>query len=222
MDGTNNIIKKETILKSATPSSAKGSLPDQSIPQTPQEVDDFIARNEWIIHAVVHPYRGLLEYEDLLQEACIGVIKGLSTFNPSKKAKLTTYVYNCAANEVKMAIRKSNAKKRSATIIPIDPSPLDQTMGNPRSLAIPDPNTDVEKDALERVLYCKIMEVVRAKLTTIEQIVVIQYMDGVPQSKTGKYLHISQSQVSKILNQAICKIKSEIDLQKGTAGNPTL
>lgn len=193
----------------------------QHIPQTPQEINDFFANNEWIIYAVIRPYRGLLEYEDLFQEACIGAVKGINTFDPGKGTKLTSYVYTCAKNEVKMAVRKGNAKKRSANVVSIDHTFLEHIMKNPKPLTIPDSNTDVEKDALERVLYCKIMEVVRTKLTTIEQIVVIQYKDGVPQSKTGKYLHISQGQVSKILNQALCKIKYEVGLTNTAAGQPT-
>lgn len=210
MNRINKIIRDDSIAKSAIGRCSKNTLHERQIPQTPQAIDNFIADNEWIMHAAIRPYRGLLENEDLFQEACVGVVKGLNTFNPNKEVKLTTYVYACAVNEVKMAIRKNNAKKRSATVVSIDSSPLDQIMGNPRPLDTPDSNTDVEKDVLESVLYNNIMRVVKTKLTTIEQIVVIQYKDGVPQSKTSKYLHISQSQVSKILNQAFCKIKSEI------------
>lgn len=211
MNRTNKIIKKDLGIKKEISSHIKYNSQEQRIPQTPQEIDDFIAHNKWIMHAVAKPYRGLMEYEDLFQEACVGMVKGLSTFSLDKGVKLTTYVYACAANEVKMAIRKNGAKKRSATIIPIDFVSADHMTDISKPLAIPDPNIDVEKDAIEKVLYNKIIEVIKTKLTTIEQIVVIQYRDGVSQSKTAKYLRISQSQVSKILNRALCKIKSEID-----------
>lgn len=188
---------------------------DKHIPQTPQEVDDFIANNKWIMYDVIRPYCNLLEYEDLFQEACIGAIKGISTFDPDKGVKLTTYVYACAANEVKMAVRKTNAKKRSATVISIESLTPVWSEKDSRVVDIPDPGTDVEYTACNNILFDKIMKVVNTRLPIPERIVILDFLKGIPQARTAKRLHTSQGHISKLYNQALLIIRTEIDPDKG-------
>lgn len=187
-------------------------LPDQAVPQTPQEINDFIHTNEWIVRDVIRPYHGLQEDEDLFQEACIGMVKGISTFNPCKGVKLTTYVYACASNEVKMSIRKNYAKKRSATVLSIETYVSARSEKGSKPLDLPDPKVDVEYTACNNTLYRKIMEIVNTKLTTSEQTTIFNFIEGIPQTETAKTLHTSQGQISKLYNQAIRKIRKEINL----------
>lgn len=95
---------------------------NQKVPETPEELEEFIIRNYRLIHAVLKPYRGLDEYDDLLQEANIGFLKGIQSYDPNKKVKLTTYAYVCAKNQVKMYLRRSCAKSRSGTVVSLDAS----------------------------------------------------------------------------------------------------
>lgn len=185
---------------------------EQKIPQTPQEIGDFMCANEWIMRTAIRSYRGMQEYEDLFQEACVGAMKGISTYNPNKGSKLTTYVFACAVNEVKMSVRKKLSKKRVATVISIDDSPLGQQDDPLKPLVLRDQNADTEEEAINSTLYNEIMNVVKTKLTYTEQVVVVRHRDGIPQSKTAKELGISQGQVSKILNQSFCKIRLELGL----------
>ena len=60
------------------------------IPQTDEEVAEFIERNSRLIHAILRPYRGLDDYDDLFQEAAIGFLKGIRTYNPKTQNKITT------------------------------------------------------------------------------------------------------------------------------------
>ena len=182
----------------------------EAAPQTSQEINDFFVENKWIMYAVTRPYKGTQEYEDLFQEACVGVIKGINTFTPAKGVKLTTYVYVCAANEVKMCIRRNNAKKRSAAVVSIETGASSWSEEEAKSLIIQDPKANTEKEAHENVLYKQIMEIVRTELSGAEQLAVLRFQEGIPQSKIAKELKISQSQVSKMLRQAFCKVRAKL------------
>lgn len=191
----------------------EGSM-NQSIPQSPQEIDDFICANKWIIRDVIQPYHGQQDDEDLYQEACVGMIKGISTFNPHRGTKLTTYVYACAANEVKMSIRKNGAKKRSATVISIESLTPGWSGKDSKVVDIPDLRTDVECIACNNILFDKIMNVVNTRLPIPEQIIIHDFLKGIPQSGTAKRLHVSQGHISKLYNQALLIIRTEIDPDK--------
>ena len=140
------------------------------------------------------------------------MVKGISTFNPCKGVKLTTYVYACASNEVKMSIRKNYAKKRSATVLSIETYVSARSEKGSKPLDLPDPKVDVEYTACNNTLYRKIMEIVNTKLTTSEQTTIFNFIEGIPQTETAKTLHTSQGQISKLYNQAIRKIRKEINL----------
>ena len=49
--------------------------------------------------------------EDLISIGTIGLIKGINTFNPSKKIKLATYASRCIENEILMYLRRNNKVK---------------------------------------------------------------------------------------------------------------
>ena len=85
-------------------------------PKTEDEINDFMYRNRKLIHAVLRPYRGLDDYDDLYQEAAIGFYKGIKTYDPKKGIKLTTYAFACARNQVKMYLRRATAKSRTGTV----------------------------------------------------------------------------------------------------------
>lgn len=212
MKQASNIMLMETGTEENVVDLIKEYSLEQRIPQTLQEIGDFMYANEWIMRTATRPYQGMQEYEDLFQEACVGAMKGISTYNPHKGTKLTTYVFTCAVNEVKTAIRKKFSKKRAATVVSIDDSLPGQQEEKLKPLIIQDPNADVEEEAMINTLYGEIMGVVKAKLTPTEQVVVIRYRDGIPQTRTARELRISQSQVSKILNQSFCKIRLELGL----------
>lgn len=188
---------------------------NQKIPETPEEVGEFFIRNYRLIHAVLKPYRGLDEYEDLLQEASIGFLKGIQSYDPDKKVKLTTYAYVCAKNQVKMYLRRSCAKSRSGTVVSLDAS-LDGDSDDEknsllnRDLESANPLAEVvsmEDRVYSRILFEKAMYIVNTQLTPIQRIVIYRHLEGIPQSRTAKELNTSQSEISKILKNAICELR---------------
>lgn len=194
---------------------------DGVVPKTEDEINDFMWRNRKLIHAVLRPYRGLEDYDDLYQEASFGFLKGIRTYDPKKGIKLTTYAFACARNQVKMYLRRGMAKSRTGTVVSLDASldrsGLDErdTLFN-RDLSSFDPLAeplDLDEKIHKRTLFEEAIKMMNECLNETQQFVVAQFMKGVPQSKTAQILHTSQSEISKILKTSICllslKMKEE-------------
>ena len=113
-----------------------------------------------------------------------------------------------------MSLRKTCAKKRSATVISIETITINRDNKDSRPVDIPDPKVDVEGMACTNVMFSKIMNVVNTKLSFPERVTVLNFLDGIPQAETAKMLHTSQGQISKLYNQALNKIRAEIDPNK--------
>lgn len=184
-------------------------------PKTDTEISQFYEKNARLIHAMLKSYRGLDCYDDLFQEASIGFFKGIKSYSPTKGVKLTTYAYECARNEVKMYLRRSRASCRTAILVPLEAGPADMD-SDPHFSALNQDLSDVDtlhpatEDMEEMIarkdLYNKAMSIVENDMTLDQQTVIKRHMDGIPQSETAEYMNISQSQVSKILKQAMCEL----------------
>ena len=72
----------------------------------------LIERNlRLVAHIMKKYYSQSADQEDLLSIGTIGLIKGISTFDPSKGARLATYAARCVENEILMYFR---AQKKTA------------------------------------------------------------------------------------------------------------
>lgn len=184
------------------------------VPKTEEEINDYMYRNRKLIHAVLRPYRGLDDYDDLFQEASLGFLKGIRTYNEKKGIKLTTYAFACAKNQVKMYLRRGRAKSRTGTVLSLDASMdrsgLDErdTLLN-RDLASLDPlaePVDLDDQIQDRILFDAALKMMKECLNETQQFILMQFMKGVPQHKTATILHTSQSEISKIQKTSLCII----------------
>ena len=68
-----------------------------------------------VSHIIKKYYVQSADQEDLISIGTIGLIKGISSFDPSKGAKLATYAARCIENEILMYFRsdKKNSKNVS-------------------------------------------------------------------------------------------------------------
>lgn len=154
------------------------------------------------------------DYDDLFQEAAIGFLKGIRTYNPKTQNKITTYAFACGRNEVKMYLRKGRAKSRSGGVTvsieaSINPEDERDNLLN-KDLQSYDPlyePEDLDESIHRNILYERAERIMKRHLNNTQQFVVRQMMNKVPQSKTAKVLKTSQSEVSKILKTSICIIR---------------
>lgn len=187
---------------------------------------DMEARNTLIEHNlrlvahIVKKYIGCgQEQEELLSIGTIGLIKGISSFNPEKGTRLATYAARCVDNEILMLLR---AKKKEQGDVSLNESIGTDKEGNQIMLM------DILSDDSEEI-FDKIntnMEVkqlyhnIRQELDKREQeVILLRYglIDGhcMPQREIAKRLKISRSYVSRIEKKAVSKLRKGIceDLQ---------
>ena len=80
--------------------------------------DALIERNlRLVAHVVKKYYCAQSNQEDLLSIGTIGLIKGISTFQPSKGARLATYAARCIENAILSQRNKRRLRRRNGCLL---------------------------------------------------------------------------------------------------------
>lgn len=182
------------------------------------EENDSEAKNKLIEHNlrlvahIVKKYaQNKTESDDLLSVGTIGLIKGIDTFTPHKKTRLSTYAAKCIHNEILMVLR---SKKHSVPEVSLSEAIGSDKEGNEVTLmdVIPFDGDGVEDGFENRTEIKKMYESINNKLEPREKkIIELRYglNDGkeVSQREIAKMLGISRSYVSRIEKKAVEKLK---------------
>ncbi len=166
-----------------------------------------------VAHVMKKYYTQTSDQEDLISIGTIGLIKGISTFDHSKGARLATYAARCVENEILMHFR---AQKKSSQDVSL--SDYIETSTDGTALSLMDVVAE-EEDLLETVsLRERIAQVRKAVQEQLEgreqQVIVLRYGlgSGAPQRQreVAKQLGISRSYVSRIEKKALQKLKQAL------------
>ena len=142
------------------------------------------------------------------------MIKGISSFDQSKGARLATYAARCIENEILMYFR---AQKKSAQDVSL--SDYIEASGDGTALSLMDVVSD-DADLLEQVATRETVERLRDAmsyyLTEQEQrVIVLRYgIDGEKshrQREVAQITGISRSYVSRIEKRALEKLKAALE-----------
>ena len=150
----------------------------------------LIERNlRLVAHIMKKYYAQVSDQEDLISIGTIGLIKGITTFDPSKGARLATYAARCVENEILMYFR---SQKKSSQDISLSDYIETGTDGMPLAL----------------------MDVV--VLTPQEkQVIVLRYgLEGNQphrQREVAAVTGISRSYVSRIEKRALQKLRAALE-----------
>ena len=74
--------------------------------------DNIFIQEERQIKDIIKTFHHM-EYEDLYQVACIGLLKAINSYDTSKNIKFNSYMYNVVKNEILMTLRNNNTMKNS-------------------------------------------------------------------------------------------------------------
>ncbi len=75
-------------------------------------LDDIIEKNIGLVHSCANRFRGRgVEYDDLFQAGCLGLIKAVRNFDESKGFALSTYAVPVILGEIKRLFRDGGAIK---------------------------------------------------------------------------------------------------------------
>lgn len=144
----------------------------------------------------------------------IGLIKGITTFDCAKGARLATYAARCVENEILMHFR---AQKKTAQDVSL--SECIETGADGAALSLMDVVSD-DRDLLEQVItreaVVNLQEAVRRVLTEQEQLVIsMRYGLGgrMPrrQREVAEQCGISRSYVSRIEKRALGKLRAALE-----------
>lgn len=77
----------------------------------------FIAKNLGLVHACCSKFRGRgIEYEDMFQAGCIGLIKAVNGFDESRGLMFSTYAVPVILGEIKRMFRDGGSVKVGRTL----------------------------------------------------------------------------------------------------------
>ena len=79
--------------------------------------DKLIEHNLRLVAHIAKKYESkYIDMDDLISIGTIGLIKGVDTFSPDKKVRITTYCARCIENEILMYFRKNNKYTKDISI----------------------------------------------------------------------------------------------------------
>ena len=178
--------------------SAEGDLEARNI---------LIERNlRLVAHIMKKYYTQTADQEDLISIGTIGLIKGISTFDPSKGARLATYAARCVENEILMYFRSQ--KKTSGDV---SLSEYLETGKDGNALSLMDvicSDEDLFTNLSTKEAHAKLYEIVGKALTPREKTVVtLRYglcgQSPQTQREIAERCGISRSYVSRIEKKAL-------------------
>ena len=186
--------------------SAQGDLEARNI---------LIERNlRLVAHIMKKYYAQTADQEDLISIGTIGLIKGITTFDASKGARLATYAARCVENEILMYFRSQKKTSQDVSL-----SDYIETGNDGAALALIDVVSD-EEDLTEHVSKRESLRQLCAAIDTVltpqeRQVIVARYGlgDGIPQRQreVAKLTGISRSYVSRIEKKALEKLKTALE-----------
>ena len=175
----------------------------------------LIERNlRLVAHIMKKYYAQTSDQEDLISIGTIGLIKGITTFDPSKGARLATYAARCVENEILMHFR---AQRKSAQDVSLSDYIETGAAGAPLALM----DVVAEDCALvEQVSSRELVEQLRRAIDIClsdqeRQVILLRYgLNGQSpkrQREVADITGISRSYVSRIEKRALQKLKAELE-----------
>lgn len=174
----------------------------------------LIERNlRLVAHVMKKYYTKTADQEDLISIGTIGLIKGISTFDPDKGTRLATYAARCVENEILMHFR---GQKKTAGDVSL--SEYIETTKDGTALSLMDVvcnEEDLFDELAKKESATKLHAAIERVLDARErQVVTLRYGLGDRRARTQREiaaaLGISRSYVSRIEKKALAKLEAAL------------
>ena len=186
--------------------SARGDLEARNI---------LVERNlRLVAHVMKKYYAQTADQEDLISIGTIGLIKGITTFDASKGARLATYAARCVENEILMYFRST---RKSAQDVSLSDYIETGTDGAPLELMdVICEDCDLLEQVSDREAVFRLRQAMGRCLTEQERrVVILRYGLGgrapLRQRQVAERLGISRSYISRIEKRALQKLRKELE-----------
>ena len=186
--------------------SAQGDLEARNI---------LVERNlRLVAHVMKKYYSQSADQEDLISIGTIGLIKGITTFDTSKGARLATYAARCVENEILMHFRSLRKSAQDVSL-----SDYIETGADGAPLELMDvicEDCDLLEQVSDRESVSRLRKAIDRCLTAQERRVVeLRYGLGgrepLRQRQGAEKLGISRSYISRIEKRALQKLRKELE-----------
>ena len=175
----------------------------------------LIERNlRLVAHILKKYYASASDQEDLISIGTIGLIKGITSFDGSKGARLATYAARCVENEILMHFR---SQRKSAQDVSLSDCIETGTEGAALSLMdVVSEDSDLMEQVSARETVEQLRRAVEENLTAQErQVVTLRYGlgGGNPrrQREVAEITGISRSYISRIEKRALQKLRKALE-----------
>ena len=175
----------------------------------------LIERNlRLVAHIMKKYYAQTADQEDLISIGTIGLIKGITTFDASKGARLATYAARCVENEILMHFR---AQRKSAQDVSLSDYIETGADGAPLELMdVVAEDCDLLEEVSSREMVIQLRRAIDSCLTEQErEVILLRYgLGGQPakrQREVADITGISRSYVSRIEKRALEKLRAELE-----------
>lgn len=174
----------------------------------------LIERNlRLVAHIMKKYYSQSADQEDLLSIGTIGLIKGISTFDPTKGARLATYAARCVENEILMYFR---AQRKMAGDVSL--SECIETGKDANALSLMDvicSDEDLFENLSMKEMNGRLYEAMERALTPRERnVIILRYGLGgrepLTQREIAAQCGISRSYVSRIEKKALKSLQEAL------------
>ena len=175
----------------------------------------LIERNlRLVAHIMKKYYSQTADQEDLISIGTIGLIKGITTFDGSKGARLATYAARCVENEILMHFR---SRRKSAQDVSLS-DPI-ETGSDGAALELMEVIAE-EGDLLEQISFREQREQLRRAVENClteqeKQVIRLRYgLDGATpkrQREVAQATGLSRSYISRIEKRALEKLRAGME-----------
>ena len=186
--------------------SAQGDLEARNI---------LIERNLRLVAHIMKKYYAIAsDQEDLISIGTIGLIKGITTFDQSKGARLATYAARCVENEILMHFRSQRKSSQDVSL-----SDYIETGADGAALSLMDVVSDDEdltdaicrKESAHRVRMAVDSCLTQQEKTVIQMRYGLSYEPPLRQREVADKTGISRSYVSRIEKRALEKLRKALE-----------
>lgn len=181
----------------------------------PEARDVLIEHNlRLVAHIIKKYYTQSCEQEDLISIGTIGLIKGISSFDPSKGARLATYAARCIENEILMHFR--SLKKQQGEVSLSDSIDSDSDGDSLQLLDVVSVEDTMLEDLHDKESAIRLRSLVKDVLSEREaEVIRLRYGLGgtipLTQREVASTFGISRSYVSRIEKKALQKLKDALE-----------
>lgn len=167
-----------------------------------------------VAHIVKKYYNSTGDTDDLISVGTIGLIKGITTFNPDKGARLSSYASRCVENEILMYFRQG--KKTQQDISINEPIDTDKDGHAITLIDIIAQDDTIVEDIDIKIKSEKLRGFMADSLDQREfKIICLRYglsgYDALTQREVAQLMKISRSYVSRIEKKALEKLRKKFD-----------